>query len=112
MRLRRFAQKMVDPAIAFALFGAYVALLLATVHDLGYARDEGFYFHAASDYRKWFDILFTDPAAALKQTAVDAHFRQNHEHPVFVKSLFALAFKFLFGKFKLFAESGTAARFP
>jgi hypothetical protein len=112
MNLRRLAEKWVDPAIAFALAAGYVVLLLASVHNLGYARDEGFYFRATHDYKGWFDILFTDPAKALTQAAVDAHFRQNHEHPVFVKSLFALSWKFLYYKFKLFREAGTAARFP
>src|ERR1051325_10910586 len=102
MNLRRLAKKLVDPAIAFALAASYVALLLSSVHDLGYARDEGFYFRAAWDYKGWFDILFADPAKALTQSAVDAHFRQNHEHPVFVKSLFALSWKFLDHKFRPF----------
>src|SRR5262245_52838627 len=112
MNWRRIAEKVVDPAIACALAAGYVLLLLATVHDLGYARDEGFYFRAALDYKKWFDILFRDPASAFTQAAVDAHFRSNHEHPVFVKSLFALSVKFVYYKFRLFAESGTAFRFP
>lgn len=112
MNWRRIAEKMLDPAIAWALAACYVALLLRTVHDLGYARDEGFYFRAAYDYKGWFDILFKDPASAFTQATVDAHFRTNHEHPVFVKSLFALSWKFLYYKLRLFAESGTAARFP
>lgn len=112
MKVRRLAAKCLDPAIAFALAVGYVALLLGSVHDLGYARDEGFYFRATYDYKGWFDVLFSDPAKALQQSTVDAHFRQNHEHPVFVKSLFALSWKFLYYGVRLFAESGTAARFP
>jgi 4-amino-4-deoxy-L-arabinose transferase-like glycosyltransferase len=91
---------------------SYVALLLGTVHDLGYARDEGFYFRATYDYKGWFDILFSNPTTAFTQASVDKHFRTNHEHPAFVKSLFALSWKFLYYKFGLFRESGTAARFP
>lgn len=112
MNGRRIVERLADPAIAVALCVGYVALLVTSVHDLGYARDEGFYFNAAYDYKAWFEILFKDPAAALKQAAVDAHFRNNHEHPVFVKSLFALSWKFLYFKYKLFTESGTAIRFP
>jgi len=112
MNFRRVAERMVDPAIALALAAGYVALLLASVHNLGYARDEGFYFRAAYDYKVWFDILFKNPASAFTQATVDSHFRSNHEHPVFVKSLFALSYKFLYLKLKLFRESGTAARFP
>ena len=71
MSKRRFLESLVDPLIAFALAAGYVALLLATVRNLGYARDEGFYFHAASDYKKWFDILFTHPSQAVLQDDVD-----------------------------------------
>src|SRR5262245_49702863 len=109
MNARRIAEKMADPAIALSLAAGYVALLLGSVKNLGYSRDEGFYFHAAWDYKKWFDVLFTNPASAFTQPVVDASFRSNHEHPVFVKSLFALSGKFLNGAF---AEGGTAARFP
>jgi hypothetical protein len=87
-------------------------LLLSTVKNLGYARDEGFYFHAASDYKKWFDVLFTDPSTALDQDTVDRYWRTNHEHPAFVKSLFALSVKWLHQGFPVFRESGTAFRFP
>ena len=39
--------RVVDPLIFLALFAGYLSALLATAHTLGYARDEGFYFHAA-----------------------------------------------------------------
>lgn len=112
MKQKRILEALVDPLIAFALAAGYVALLLATVRNLGYARDEGFYFHAASDYKKWFDILFTDPAQAVQQDTVDRFWRSNHEHPAFVKSLFALSAKVLHQQLGLFKESGTAYRFP
>jgi 4-amino-4-deoxy-L-arabinose transferase-like glycosyltransferase len=112
MSRRRFFEAVVDPLIAFALAASYVALLLSTVKNLGYARDEGFYFHAASDYKKWFDVLFTDPSTALDQDTVDRFWRTNHEHPAFVKSLFALSVKWLHQGLHVFRESGTAYRFP
>lgn len=112
MKQKRILEALVDPLIAFALAAGYVALLLATVRNLGYARDEGFYFHAASDYKKWFDILFTDPAQAVQQDTVERFWRSNHEHPAFVKSLFALSAKVLHQQLGLFKESGTAYRFP
>ena len=34
------------------LGGVYLAILIATAHNLGYARDEGFYFTAARDGEK------------------------------------------------------------
>lgn len=69
--------------------GLYILLLLGTLDDLGYARDEGFYFHAARRYRAWFELLFTDSGAALSR--VDEFWRTNNEHPALIKSLFALS---------------------
>jgi 4-amino-4-deoxy-L-arabinose transferase-like glycosyltransferase len=115
MRGRTFhdrVEKILDPLIALLLSAAYLALLLSTVRNLGYARDEGFYFRASQEYKKWFDILFHDPARAIEPGTVDSYWRENHEHPAFVKSLFALSWKFLFVDHKVFAESGTAFRFP
>jgi 4-amino-4-deoxy-L-arabinose transferase-like glycosyltransferase len=109
-REKRFGESLVDPLIAVLLMALYMTLLLRTVHDLGYARDEGFYFRAATDYKKWFDVLFTTPAQAFDQDVVDRYWRDNHEHPAFVKSLFALSYKYLAGTWKV--ESGTAFRVP
>jgi hypothetical protein len=103
---------LVDPLIAFGLMVAYAALLLSTVRDLGYARDEGFYFAAASTYEAWFRILFTDPARAVEQATVDRFWAANHEHPALMKSLFALSHQFLWEKWRLLEEQGTAYRFP
>ena len=67
-----------------------------TVRDLGYARDEGFYFQAARRYARWFEQLLastgTPPSIAR---AVDAAWSVNHEHPALMKSLFALSSLFL-----------------
>lgn len=109
---RRAFTKAADPLIALVLGASYVALLLSTVHDLGYARDEGFYFHAAVSYKGWFDELFRNPGAALLRSSVDRYFADNHEHPVFVKSLFALSQKFLRQESGIIHEAGTAFRFP
>lgn len=98
--------------IGFALGAAYVALCLATVKNLGYARDEGFYFGAATSYEGWFIELFKNPANAMKQATIDRYWANNNEHPAFVKSMFALSHHYLYGKWKLFAEEGTSFRFP
>ena len=100
-----------DLAVAFGLGALYVVLLLRTVGDLGYARDEGFYFQAAQSYGRWFDALWHAPKAALAQRAVDAAWATNHEHPALVKSLFALSNLILQGKHHLFAMEGTSYRF-
>ncbi|NUP09019.1 MAG: hypothetical protein HOW73_23460 [Polyangiaceae bacterium] len=97
--------------LAMAIGVGVVGVLLATSRDLGYARDEGFYFHAARRYAEWFSLLADDRAAAIRRGAVDAHFVTNHEHPAFVKSLFALS-HLADRRFHLFDEPGTAFRFP
>jgi 4-amino-4-deoxy-L-arabinose transferase-like glycosyltransferase len=101
-----------DALVFVALVAGYVAVLLATVENLGYARDEGFYFTAAAQYREWFEILFEDPEAAVQRRTVDRYWRANHEHPGFVKSLFALSNLLLHHRWKVFAEAGTSFRFP
>ncbi|MGK3963035.1 ArnT family glycosyltransferase [Sorangium sp. So ce118] len=101
-----------DGAIALAFAAAYVALLLATAGDLGYARDEGFYFFAASRYGAWFQALLEAPRAALDPGVIDAAWSVNHEHPGLIKSLFALSNLFLQKRLGLFAMEGTSYRFP
>ncbi len=98
-----------DPMLALLLAALYVVLLLSTVADLGYARDEGFYFDAARSYQRWFELLWSDAGRALQD--VDKYWRVNHEHPALIKSLFALSHLFLFKKYKLFAMEGTSFRF-
>ena len=91
-----------DHAVGGALAGVYVTWLLLTARSLGFARDEGFYFRAASDYARWFDLLFTHPAQAFSQSAIDASWATNHEHPALMKSLFALSWMFLHERHALF----------
>jgi hypothetical protein len=101
-----------DVAVAFAIAALYVVILVKTAHVQGYARDEGFYFSASERYASWFELLFREPMAALKRSAVDPAFAANAEHPVLAKSLFSLSWLFLFKKWHLFAEEGTSFRFP
>ncbi|AUX23095.1 hypothetical protein SOCEGT47_036140 [Sorangium cellulosum] len=101
-----------DGLVALAFAAAYVALLLATAGDLGYARDEGFYFFAADRYASWFKLLLEAPRAALAPEVIDAAWSVNHEHPGLIKSLFALSNLLLQQRLGLFAEEGTSYRFP
>src|SRR5450755_2311016 len=100
-----------DYALCAALWLGYLVLLLSTVKDLGYARDEGFYFQAARSYEAWFELLGSDFRRALEPAVIDRYWGVNHEHPAFMKSLFALSHHYLFGVFKVFREQGTAYRF-
>ncbi len=101
-----------DHATGLSLGTVYVAWLVATARTLGFARDEGFYFRAASDYARWFALFFEKPAQAIDRSTVDAIWSSNHEHPAFVKSLFALSKLYLFDKWHLFSDMSTAFRFP
>lgn len=111
-RLRQLLQSSLDPAIALLLAGGYVALLLSTSRNLGYARDEGFYFQAARSYEGWFELLWKSPKLAFEPQAVDRFWSANNEHPAFVKSLFALSHKWLYSGLHLIREEGTSFRFP
>ncbi len=98
-----------DVGIALAIAAAYLCLLLGSVDDLGYARDEGFYFHAASVYQRWLELLWQDPGAAFAR--VDEHWRINAEHPALIKSAFALSHALLWDRWRLFDMEGTSYRF-
>jgi 4-amino-4-deoxy-L-arabinose transferase-like glycosyltransferase len=101
-----------DALIAAALGLSYLALLLGTVGNLGYARDEGFYFYAARTLEGFFDVLSERGTEAFARPVIDRYFAVNHEHPVLMKGLFALSHRILHDRFGLFAEEGTAYRFP
>jgi len=115
MRLRRRSASrqnhLVDHLVGATLAAVYLIVLLKTARGIGYARDEGFYFRASSSYAAWFELFFRDPAAAIQRTIVDTYWSNNHEHPAFVKSVFALSWDLLFKKWNLFVEEGTSYRF-
>lgn len=106
----RFARACIDPLLALALGAGYLAMLLGTVHDLGYSRDEGFYFHAARVYGEWFELLLSEPAEALRGSAIAQYWQVNREHPSLMKSLFWASQRLLDGT--LLEERGTSYRFP
>jgi 4-amino-4-deoxy-L-arabinose transferase-like glycosyltransferase len=98
--------------VGAALAALYVAWLLATARSLGFPRDEGFYFHAARDYSRWFELLWTRPEMAFQPAAVDGSWGYNHEHPALMKSLFAISWLTLHEKWKLFKDASDAFRLP
>lgn len=105
-------RKLGDLAIALGLAFTQVVVLLWSVKDLGYTRDEGFYFYASSSYGRWFEQVLTRGAAALDPRTVDSAWAVNHEHPALSKALFALSNTFLQHRFHLFSMEGTSFRFP
>ncbi len=110
-RLRRWATESDHvPGVAMAV--AYVLVLARTARHLGFARDEGFYFHAATDYAHWFELLFRDPHTAMTRAAVDGAWGYNHEHPALMKSLFALSWLFLHQRWHVIAKESLSFRLP
>jgi 4-amino-4-deoxy-L-arabinose transferase-like glycosyltransferase len=101
----------VDHLIGVTLAAAYLFVLVKSAHSLGYARDEGFYFRAASAYASWFEQLWRDPSSALQRGIVDGYWSNNHEHPALVKSVFGLSWTLFYKKWHLFSEEGTSYRF-
>ena len=99
-----------EVAVAATLAFVYLAVLSSTLDGLGYTRDEGFYFDAATRYQAWFELLWSDRAAALER--VDAYWRYNSEHPALIKSLFALSHLVTWERWRLVAMEGTSFRLP
>lgn len=91
--------------LAFIISVGYLTLLMITEKDIGYARDEGFYFSAARNYGEWFKKLINEPKKAVTKREVDKHWRENHEHPSFMKTLFALSRIIFYEKLKLTGEA-------
>ncbi len=107
--------RLADHLIAWALGVAYVAILMTTA-DMGFTRDESFYFHAAAEYSGWFEELGDNirehrVAASFTQDSVDRHWSYNPEHPVLAKTSFALG-KLIFGDTLEWMSPSLALRFP
>lgn len=101
-----------DLLVGLLLAAVYVSWLVSTCHDLGFARDEGFYFSAADRYVGWLGRVVDEPKEALTRPAVEAAWRQNHEHPSLMKTLFGLSNRLLEERADLFDEPSTSYRFP
>jgi hypothetical protein len=101
-----------DHVLGAALGLTYVAWLLATARSLGFPRDEGVYFHAGSDYVRWWRMIFERGAEAFHQGAIDSAWGFNHEHPALMKSLFGISWWLLHEKWRVFSDASTAFRLP
>jgi len=111
-KLRRLLVPSVDGLLAFALAITMLVALLSTEADIGYARDEGFYFQASGFYRGWFELLVEHPALALSSQGVERFWSVNHEHPALIKSLMAASGWLLHDRWALLPRLGTAERLP
>jgi 4-amino-4-deoxy-L-arabinose transferase-like glycosyltransferase len=101
-----------DRQLACAFGVLVVAVLFVTAPSIGYARDEGFYFQAATQYAHWLEQLVSAPEQAIQRPAVDAAFRINAEHPSLMKLLFALSHRVLHDGYHVIKTPGLSFRFP
>lgn len=101
-----------DHVLGAGIAAAYVAWLLATARSLGFPRDEGVYFAAASRYIVWWRMLFERGHDALTPGAIDSAWSLNAEHPSLMKSLFGLSWWLFHEKWHVFSDASTAFRLP
>jgi 4-amino-4-deoxy-L-arabinose transferase-like glycosyltransferase len=98
--------------IGLLLCVIYVWFLMRTSWNLGFARDEGFYFHASRMYAEWFDGILKHRPNMFSRPAIDAAWNVNHEHPSLMKSLFGLSWLFLHEKLHWIRQESLAYRLP
>ncbi len=83
-----------DGLIAVLLGLASVAIVVAT-NDMGFVRDEAFYFSDGEIYQDWF-VRVEDPAQrtkALERKKILETWRNNSEHPPLDKILFGFSWR-------------------
>ncbi len=72
--------------LAFVLAVAYAVILWRTAPEMGFTRDEGYYFKAAEEYARWWDVLGSRRfIQAFSDEEIKRHFSYNTEHPPLVK---------------------------
>ena len=76
-------------ALTLGLGFATAAALAVTQWNVGFVRDEGYYFTAAQSYEEWLRLLLHAPLEALRNT--ERYWSYNFEHPGLTKLLFALS---------------------
>jgi 4-amino-4-deoxy-L-arabinose transferase-like glycosyltransferase len=114
--MNRKSLKGTDYIIAAALLAGYFAVLLATTGNVGFVRDEGYYFKAAQDYNGWFVSLWDNtihghPLETFKRENIDRYFSYNHEHPALMKELFGFTWQIFHNGLNIVSNS-TAMRLP
>lgn len=97
-------------AIALALFLGTTILLMATL-DMGYTRDESFYFRYGMSYQEWFvELENADDADAvhhvMDRDRLVRTWAGNFEHPSLMKSLFGFSWRALSRKDRPLALAG------
>lgn len=101
-----------DHVIGAALGLAYTVWLLATARTIGFMRDEGVYFRAATNYVNWYRQVLERGSDALRQGVIDPPWGDNHEHPALMKTLFGFSWWLFHETWHVFSDASTAFRFP
>jgi 4-amino-4-deoxy-L-arabinose transferase-like glycosyltransferase len=101
-----------DHVIGASLAVAYAGWLLATARSLGFPRDEGVYFHAATSYIGWWRLLLEHGHDALQPSVIDSAWAINAEHPALMKTLFGLSWWLFHENWHVFSDASTAFRLP
>lgn len=89
-----------DIALALLLFCATTMGLLLASRSQGFARDEGYYFHAAEHHAAYYEELASrlskgELRALTDRALIDRYFSYNNEHPPLLKTLFGLSWRTL-----------------
>ena len=83
---------------AVALAIAYIVSLWATAGEVGFVRDEGYYFKAAEMYAGWYSVLFSARFFdALGDAEILRFFSYNSEHPPLAKLAMGATFHLFHG---------------
>ncbi|MBS2022730.1 MAG: hypothetical protein JST92_09990 [Deltaproteobacteria bacterium] len=80
-----------DKRLPRLLAAAAFLLLMFTQGSIGFTRDEGYYFTAASSYEEWLLQLLHEPLRAISAASTEHFWGVNWEHPPLAKLSFALS---------------------
>ena len=95
----QIGRRWLDFVVAALLFFVSASLVVAT-NDMGFVRDEAFYFRHSETYQSWF--VEVEAGGQRRQTAlesnnIDSTWKHNNEHPPLGKVLFGYSWR-LFGR--------------
>ncbi len=115
MRWRGGWFRLWDHAVGLCLAAVALFIFIKTP-DMGFSRDEGFYFYAGKDYLGWFvelekNVAAGDRESSFTQENIDRYWSYNPEHPVLLKALFGLSYR-SFSQERQWLAPSTAMRLP
>ncbi len=87
-----------DVWLALVLFVLTTTALQFASRSEGFARDEGYYFHAAENHAAYYEELSSrlgrgEVKAVRDRSLIDRYFSYNNEHPPLMKTLFGLSWR-------------------